>query len=267
MDKSKLYENIPQKDLPVHFVLYSQMGEHPFSAHWHEHLEIHYIMEGTTSVWCEGEITEAKAGECIVINSNELHESVCGESKYFCIIIPPSVREDNNVIYNKVINDTCVRDIAEKLLYEYTHYDKVSDIAITGYTNLLIAELKRKHIYKEFNSVGYSAYSRKTAMLNKVVKYLEDNYCEEINLEDISGFVNINMFYLCNIFREYTGKTVKEYINGLRIAKAKELLIGTDIPITEVGFMCGFNDSNYFSRKFKQITGETPRNTRKQALV
>lgn len=266
MNTSKLYEDMPHNELPVHFVLYPEMGVHKFPSHWHEHLEIHYVFEGTTSVWCEGKLTEIKAGECLVINSNELHEGIGGESKHLCIIISPSVMGTVNVIYNNVIADKSLNELAEKLLFEYTNPDKSSNIAIMGYVNLIIAHLNRNHVFKEYDKAGYSAYSRKTATLNKVVTYLDENFYQEISLQDVAKLANVNKSYLCNIFHEYTGKTIKEYINELRVEKAKGLLLNTDMPITEISYVCGFNDSNYFARKFRQITGLTPSKTRKTAL-
>lgn len=68
----------------------------------------------------------------------------------------------------------------------------------------------------------------------------------------------MSKYHFCNAFKEFTGQTFKEYHNRIRIDKAIELLHSTEIPITEIAFLCGFNDSNYFSRKFHQITGKTP---------
>lgn len=69
------------------------------------------------------------------------------------------------------------------------------------------------------------------------------------------------------MYNTFLVTSIWKYINGIRIAKAEELLIGTDMPITDIAYMCGFSYSNYFARKFKQITGENPRDERKKALV
>ncbi len=57
------------------------------------------------------------------------------------------------------------------------------------------------------------------------------------------------MYHFCHIFEAYTGKTFKEYLNNVRIDKAEELLMTTDDTVSEIAFICGFNDSNYLSRK------------------
>ena len=99
-------------------------------------------------------------------------------------------------------------------------------------------------------------------MLNEVVKFIHENFSEDIELNGIAERFNINMYHFCHIFKDFTGKTFKEYLNKVRVDKAEQLLINTDATIGEIAFLSGFNDSNYFSRKFRQLKGKSPREVR-----
>ncbi len=263
MYEMKLYENIPLDTFPAQISYYTGNKKCDFLSHWHEHMELLFIVSGNMSVLCEDKLFEAKTGECLIIDGNELHQGAGGNADYLCINIPRSMMGSQNVKYKKVVSDSSIGELALNIIHEHTHSDEASNIAIMGYINLIIAILNRKHICKKYDIEGYSMYSKKTTMLNRVIDFLEDNYSEHMSLNEISQLANVNKSYLCKEFRQYTGKTISEYINYLRCIKAKEFLISTDISITEISYICGFNDPNYFARKFKQIMGVSPSETRK----
>ena len=124
--------------------------------------------------------------------------------------------------------------------------------------------LFRNYVYESIDERAYVSYSQRILGLNQAIKYIHDNYSREITLDELAKIANLSKYYFCNIFKEFTGETFKDYQSRIRIGKATELLTATDLPVTEIAFTCGFNDSNYFSRKFKQITGKTPREIRKK---
>lgn len=267
MHEMKLYENIPFDAFPMQINYYKGNQKCEFRPHWHEQMELLYIVKGNISVQCEEKIIDAKAGDCIIINGNELHEGVGGQADYLALNIPRSMMGAQNVKYKQIVSDHGIGELAYKIIYEHTHRDEASDFAITGYINLIIAILNRRYILKKYDTEGHNIYSKKTVMLNRVIGYLEDNYSEPLTLQEISEFAKVTKSYLCKEFRQYTGKTVNEYINYLRCIKAKEFLISTNISIADISCICGFYDPNYFARKFRQIMGKTPSNMRKENTV
>jgi len=263
MKNINLYEKIPESSSIIRIDYYNYFRIPSFSMHWHEHLEIHYIIEGTSIIRVENEIIRANAGEIIIINNNELHAGMGGNCKFLCLIIPPHFAHNNNIILNRVVKDVEISKLFEYILNEYVNSDQANDIAITGYSALILAKLYRKYTFKTLTMENYKAYSQRTLLLNEISKYIHENFSENITLSDISEKFHINQFHFCHIFKEFTGKTFKEYLNEVKVDNAEKLLLTTDVPISEVGFLCGFEDSNYFSRKFKQIKGKTPREMRK----
>ena len=263
MPDSQLYESVPRDEVPIRMHLYDVMGTPGIHLHWHEHLELHYIIEGCMVLQCSQTTLEVKQGECVIINSNELHDAMGGEWRYFCRRIPPSLMKKHTVLFHSIVNQAELTEIIQHILAAFTHPNEMSDLILTGYAHLLMANLYQNHVLKEFDKPAHAAYSQKNKMLNATIKYIHDHYAEEISLDILSNRLHISKEHLCRIFKETTGQTMIEYVNGIRIEKAALLLVTTDLPVTEIAFLCGFQDSNYFTRKFRQIKGQTPSMTRK----
>ena len=100
--------------------------------------------------------------------------------------------------------------------------------------------------------------------VDKILRYVDAHYGERIKLDDFAELLHINKYYICRIFRQHTGKTLSDYMNLVRIQKATELLISTSQSITEIAFVTGFQDINFFSRMFKRIMGISPTELRKR---
>ncbi|MBQ9915390.1 MAG: helix-turn-helix transcriptional regulator, partial [Clostridia bacterium] len=87
----------------------------------------------------------------------------------------------------------------------------------------------------------------------------------EICLDEIAEMLYVNKYYFCHLFKNETGKTLKEYVNELRTNKAADLLATTDMSMTEIAGLCGFNDANYYARMFKRLRGVSPTEYRQRA--
>ncbi len=97
-----------------------------------------------------------------------------------------------------------------------------------------------------------------SSLILKAMKYIKENYKNEITLEDIAREVNISPHYFSKLFKDEVGENFIDYITSLRIQKSKELLSENNLSIKEICFEIGYGDPNYFSRIFKRIVGVTP---------
>ncbi len=253
-----LYENVNKQYATINFIVKPNMAPPTFRMHWHEEIEIQYIIEGHNIARCDSDIVEVSQDGFYVINSAEIHQSIGGNRRHATIQFSPSLFGKNNVILKRVIYDPYLSELVKKMLIEYEKSDEFSQINIQGYAYLLIAHLYKNHAYKTIDEHTYDSYSERRARINKCIKYMHDNYNKDISLSTLAAMASVSKYHFCNMFKDFTGQTFKEYQNNIRISKAVELLSTTDIPITEIAFLCGFNDSNYFTRKFHQIVGKTP---------
>jgi Response regulator containing CheY-like receiver domain and AraC-type DNA-binding domain len=105
-------------------------------------------------------------------------------------------------------------------------------------------------------SVGIgSGYS---VNIKKAVEYIQKNYMKSISLNDTADFIGVSSSYLSHSFKESCGIGFTEYLNNLRIEKAKRLIKNGNIKLKDIVNEVGFYNYNYFFRVFKEITGMTP---------
>lgn len=100
--------------------------------------------------------------------------------------------------------------------------------------------------------------------VDEVASYIIGHYDNRLSLEMIADHFYVNKCYLSRIFKEVSGFTVNEYINMIRIRRARELLSGSSMSITEVSESVGYENITYFERVFNQYTQTSPSRYRKQ---
>lgn len=107
-------------------------------------------------------------------------------------------------------------------------------------------------LVKEYSTRKYSA------IVKKAVDYIKLHFESPLTLQGIAETIHVNASHLSRKFKEDTGMSLIDFINLNRIEAAKLYLQSNTSTITEIAFIVGFNDVNYFSRVFKKITNLTP---------
>jgi two-component system response regulator YesN len=97
----------------------------------------------------------------------------------------------------------------------------------------------------------------------KAARYMEEHYSEQLPLQQVASQVHLNAAYFSHLFKKETGRSFVDYLIELRMEKAKQLLSNTDMKITEISGMIGYDLPNYFAKLFKQATGFSPKDYRK----
>ena len=149
-----------------------------------------------------------------------------------------------------------IEELLQKLEEEYTSPDKYSKILIKNYLLELIIFSMR--IYKTMANNTLAHISEEDERIQKAAKYMLLHYQEELTLEQVATSINLSPTYFSKQFKHATGFGFKEYLTSIRIQKAVNLLEETQKPITEIAYLCGFNDSNYFGDVFKKLRGISP---------
>jgi len=106
-------------------------------------------------------------------------------------------------------------------------------------------------------------------IVHKVTRrYMAKNFTDpNLMLQDAAKAAGMSASRFSTVFAQETGMTFTEYLTGLRIAKAKELLRATTLRSSEIGTAVGYNDPHYFSYLFKKSVGQTPSEYRKAKAV
>ncbi|UOF92708.1 response regulator [Fodinisporobacter ferrooxydans] len=106
--------------------------------------------------------------------------------------------------------------------------------------------------------------SPQTDMISQILDYIDQNYMHEIGIADIAAKLQLTPNYLSTLFHKKTGSTFVKYITRIRLAKAKELLCNTNMPIQQVAEQVGYFSTRHFTKLFTENVGCYPSEYRKQ---
>jgi AraC-like DNA-binding protein/mannose-6-phosphate isomerase-like protein (cupin superfamily) len=95
-------------------------------------------------------------------------------------------------------------------------------------------------------------------LVEEILGYMVEHYRESFHTEDLCRRFHLSRSYLHRIFKLESGVSMNEFLTAYRVNKAKELLIDTELPLTEVAASSGFQDLSHFFHTFKKLTGITP---------
>lgn len=95
-------------------------------------------------------------------------------------------------------------------------------------------------------------------VLRKAIEYIHEHYNEQVTLNEVADSIYVSTFYISRMFKKELGKNFVDYLNDVRIEKAKELLKDVKYKTYEVADMVGISDPHYFSKLFKKHSGITP---------
>lgn len=102
---------------------------------------------------------------------------------------------------------------------------------------------------------------------SRMIRFLNANYAQQVSLQDLARQHYINKTYACALFKKHLGITYTEYVNNVRIMKAKELLAQSSLSVMDISERIGYADCIYFSRLFKRAVGQTPSQYRRQPFM
>lgn len=147
-------------------------------------------------------------------------------------------KEINRKAYEKMKE----QDYLKEVLLAYTREELQRTLYQVG---KLICDKNKKQ--------GISNYT-----INRTLEYVETHFKEGISLEKTAEILNITPEYLSTLFKREMGMNFSVFLKEFRIGQAKRLLKSTDLKIYEIAQECGYSNSNYFTKVFKEVTGISP---------
>lgn len=174
------------------------------------------------------------------------------------------VVDDNNVIAVIFLGNILTEDSSKKS-------DYVPDFADTIETDCpenvckVMCEIISNHIKLLIEE--YSGNKPETPIIvTNMINYLEDTLLSDVSVTEMAVTFNYSAKYMGKLFKKYTGKEIREYVNERRLARAKTLIANSNNTITEIAGMVGYNNATYFSKLFKKRYSVSPYDYRKQQL-
>ena len=264
------YEALYLRKSPVYirkFTHHNSQGR----VHWHEPLELLYFIEGTATTSCNLQEYAAKPGSILLVNGNELHTGIISQfnSAFYCIQFDPfffhNLIGNEYLIFENFFYDEQCTKLLDKLISVYLQPSSVK--TIVAYKKIAYEFLElliQRHTKTVLNEEDYKKQFKRLDSFHHIVDFIEKNYNKDLSVAGLASEFNMSASYFAHFFKQYSRKSVIEFVNETRIQRAKQFLEKEETTISEIALRVGFLDINYFSRKFKAVTGITPTEYKKR---
>lgn len=246
------------------------------SIHWHDDIELIYVLKGATHYELANETIKMKAGEGIFVNSRQLHlihADKDEDCELLCLIFHPII-----MCSTQYVTDNYVKPIIDNSDIQYVHLK--SEISWQKRVLEDIAKMEpfcesdRGHmrvmnfifdLWEQLydNLIGNcdaedGRINQDLSCIKNMISFIHKNYRNKITLNEICNVGNVGKSK-CNIlFEKYYNVSPIEYVKNYRIEQGARLLTLSDMSITEIAYEVGFAEGSYFSKAFSEKVGIAP---------
>ena len=251
----------------------SDSEEH--KLHINQYYEIYIFISGDADYIVKGSCYQLQKGDIIVISPYEVHsviiKSSCDYERFYCLIPANSFHslqidplQGFERKYSSGHNLLRLSPEKKKLilsqLYKMSEMSKMGGATAEMMTFGVFLEFLSTIIFEKGTDSDYAksvAYTNTSSIVSDALAYMEKNFAIIENVSEVSDYLNVTHPYLSSTFKKNTGVSMKQYLQHLRIARAKRLL-EENHSVTDVCFESGFNDCSHFIKIFKETLGVTP---------
>lgn len=249
--------------------------------HYHPEIEMVYVNGGAGKRQIGSHISYYTNGDLILIGSNLPHcgftDTNTGNKNETVIQWKPDflgpgfldLQETKliSALFNKAKGGIAFGETAKKAVgsrIELMEQQEPFERLLTLLS--VLKELENSEDYKILNASGFSMEMQiqDNDRINMVFNYVKDHFQEEINLLDIAEMASMTVPSFCRYFKKITKKTFTQFVNEYRIVHASKLLAEKQISIANISYESGFNNFSHFNKIFKEFTGRSASQYRKE---
>ena len=254
--------------------LYSVDSNHPqyvMPLHWHKELELVFVHSGQLELFINNQPFVLQAGDIALVNCNHLHRGEPTDCTYDCIVCDLNmlVKNGNERCSSAYINPIMSSELTvepflhsnESPLYNRAArlFEVMRDCSQFYELGVMSALFSLFEAFYSCGGVSKSSQSDKSVSqshrIADMVMWIDRNYTERITLDILSEQSGLTPNYICRVFKEYTGQSPIEYVNGVRIKNVCHDIKRGQKNITEAALDNGYDDISYFCKVFKRHMG------------
>ena len=239
------------------------------NIHWHPEPEILYVQEGEYEIYSENGNFTLSSGEITLIPTGNIHaiRALCPSGHYWSISFSINLIQ---LTESHFFQQSFVEPLKSGTLQipeKFTPQNGLTSTATDALQQILHGSQNQQFLglltlFMEILPLCKRVNKKRNLHQSDdataaCIRYMETNYNARITLGELAQHVHLHPNYLCAIFKRNSGQTVFQYLNTLRVRKARNLL-NKGLSISQVAEQVGFSDVDHFSRTFKQITGISP---------
>ncbi|MCM3207460.1 helix-turn-helix domain-containing protein [Paenibacillus illinoisensis] len=237
-----------------------------FPSHMHEDItEIVYVSDGEGIIKINEHPYAVQKGDLLIYNQGVIHEQctspVCPLSLYYCgiaNIYTDGSRGEHIISENAspyIKTEAYADRIGELLDFMYEEssnqqagYEQICE-GLLGALLALVQRLVQPNVSRKQDSDHLAV---------RIKEYLDENYLQHLKLQDIAAHFHMNPYYLSHVFKHKYDDSPIRYIVYRRMGEAKCLLTTTDMKVSEIAHVLGYQNANYFTILFTKTMGESP---------
>jgi len=264
MDK-KMFKKF---DFPATGIILYESKHHKgnfLPEHYHDHYQILYALEGEGEITLDGRSYDFSKDRVVLINTHCIH-SIKATTKLTVLVLAFSIPHLKLAMQDELLSSleshskhfeldlftaSEIRPLFRKMLYEQKNNDFYGRLSMPVYLIEIILLLLRQ---RDFSYVQDANDIRSIQMKD----YLDSHYFEIITAESLSNRFEISTRYMNDIFKRKFNDTPLQYLQKVRMNKAKNLLLHTDEDIVTICFEVGYETLSTFYRTFRNLVGISP---------
>lgn len=246
-----------------------------YPPHWHNALEIIVGEKETYSIEAEGRIYIVRPGDILLIPGGVTHTltpakgcngfvyllnldflgTIKSASRLMSLLSHPI----NIVEAEKPTLRLSVSTLLRQMREDYFNTNDLRELLV--YSRLLV--MVEQLIHSEFDD-DTSAHNRcdkrkeYSDRFNEIINYLNNNYTEDLTVDDVAKRFGLSKYYFSRLFQQYTHYTFCDYLTFRRLKAAEQLMSDQSLSITDIAFQAGFSTLSTFSRVFHKYKKCTP---------
>ncbi len=237
-------------------------------SHLHREMEVLLMLKGTARLHIDRTVTEITVGDLVVIPPYTLHHytiPATADCQHYCVCF------DVGLLYNKNLaaalesgamtaprilrDEACAACIRAAFLANEQKADGWA-LQVVGQVSLFFARLL------EIGALVGQHDAPSRSIHGAMFAYIAAHYAEEITSANAAAVLHLNPGYFCRLFRQSFGERFLPYLCKYRLEKSKTLLRDTTLSVSEIALSVGFGSFSYYSKRFREYTGMTPREYR-----
>lgn len=277
MEKETAYKHelvVPNEDLPFKlFVFEGKEGNYVRDRHWHRSIEIFAVFEGSLTFILDEKKVSLKAGEFIIVNSNEVHSVFSPKPNLTIVLQIPLATfekyysEERFVLFSHEpsVDDSQMMELIQNMYENYVKRACGYEFQVQSQFYMLMYLMITQYRINEVSEDMVKSH-RKLNRLSSITSYIRDNYQKELSLEYIAEIFGYSPTYLSKMFQKYAKINYKAYLQSVRVEYAYQELVKTDKTISEIAAKHGFSNQKAFAKEFQKKYGMLPSEYRKHML-
>lgn len=275
-----IYENLlevtPENPCVINYEKSKNYGGMP-QMHYHPYYEIYFLVSGQRKYFFHNRIFSLTQGNVIVIKPNEVHRAIPigdprGQDYERYILNIDETMFSKIERYNKSIKMIFKKGIISltpEKLFEFTgilkkieeesaEHLKENKYSIRNHVERILIDLSKQ----DECEIDEKQFSKNDIRIQEAIEYIVSNYNKKITLRECADICYMGESNFTKVFHDIVGTNFKSYINSIRIEKACDLLINSELSVSEISNMVGFENISYFGSVFKKVVGVLPKEYR-----